>query len=119
MRDPLDFCLYLLFNMKIIYFIIIWLLLLFVFFRQSLTPTRCHSPDSIMSTGSASEMSDLSRLSGYSGFSFRIPEKLQIVKPMEGRCYVLLKKMDNFNFNNYFSMTHPAHGHEVQISRPL
>ena len=41
-----------------------------------------------MSTGSASMLSELSagRLSGYSGFAFRFPEKLQIVKPMEGKC---------------------------------
>ena len=56
--------------------------------RDSSSPPECPSPDSIMSTGSASMLSDLSagRLSGYSGFAFRFPEKLQIVKPMEGKC---------------------------------
>ena len=38
---------------------------------------RCHSPESYMSTGSGSLCSD-SR-------AFRVPEKLQIVKPIEGK----------------------------------
>lgn len=43
-------------------------------------PFGCRTPDSIMSTGSSGN------LSGFSGnsASWRIPEKLQIVKPMEG-----------------------------------
>lgn len=46
---------------------------------SSTTPTECYTPDSFMSTGSGSNVSDFSRLSG-----FRFPDKLQIVKPMEG-----------------------------------
>ncbi|CAK9822035.1 Trafficking kinesin-binding protein milt [Anthophora retusa] len=41
-------------------------------------PIGCRTPDSIMSTGSSGN------LSGYSGNTWRIPEKLQIVKPIEG-----------------------------------
>ncbi|XP_076651595.1 trafficking kinesin-binding protein milt isoform X2 [Halictus rubicundus] len=41
-------------------------------------PLGCRTPDSIMSTGSSAN------LSGYSGNAWRIPEKLQIVKPIEG-----------------------------------
>ena len=43
-------------------------------------PMGCRTPDSIMSTGSSGN------LSGFSGNStaWRLPEKLQIVKPMEG-----------------------------------
>ncbi|XP_014468694.1 PREDICTED: trafficking kinesin-binding protein milt isoform X2 [Dinoponera quadriceps] len=41
-------------------------------------PFGCRTPDSIMSTGSSGN------LSGFSGNTWRIPEKLQIVKPMEG-----------------------------------
>ncbi|XP_015586162.1 trafficking kinesin-binding protein milt isoform X2 [Cephus cinctus] len=41
-------------------------------------PFGCRTPDSIMSTGSSGN------LSGFSGNSWRLPEKLQIVKPMEG-----------------------------------
>jgi len=48
------------------------------------TPSPCHTPESIMSTGSGSNFSDLSKLSGFSNIPFRMPEKLQIVKPMEG-----------------------------------
>ncbi|XP_067013069.1 trafficking kinesin-binding protein milt isoform X3 [Anabrus simplex] len=45
----------------------------------SFLPYGCRTPDSIMSTGS-------SGLSGYSGNSgsWKLPEKLQIVKPLEG-----------------------------------
>ncbi|XP_012526765.1 trafficking kinesin-binding protein milt isoform X3 [Monomorium pharaonis] len=41
-------------------------------------PFDCRTPDSIMSTGSSGN------LSGFSGNTWRIPQKLQIVKPMEG-----------------------------------
>ncbi|XP_017757981.1 PREDICTED: trafficking kinesin-binding protein milt isoform X2 [Eufriesea mexicana] len=41
-------------------------------------PLGCRTPDSIMSTGSSGN------LSGYGGNAWRIPEKLQIVKPIEG-----------------------------------
>ncbi|XP_011251147.1 trafficking kinesin-binding protein milt isoform X5 [Camponotus floridanus] len=41
-------------------------------------PFDCRTPDSIMSTGSSGN------LSGFSGNAWRIPQKLQIVKPMEG-----------------------------------
>lgn len=44
-------------------------------------PFGCRTPDSIMSTGSSG---NLSGFSGNSGNTWRIPEKLQIVKPMEG-----------------------------------
>ncbi|CAH1789722.1 unnamed protein product, partial [Owenia fusiformis] len=41
------------------------------------TPTPCRTPESMMSTGSG--------LSGLSaGYAYKIPEKLQIVKPLEG-----------------------------------
>ncbi|XP_003704554.2 trafficking kinesin-binding protein milt isoform X2 [Megachile rotundata] len=45
---------------------------------STFVPLGCRTPDSIMSTGSSGN------LSGYSGNSWRIPEKLQIVKPIEG-----------------------------------
>ncbi|ELU00243.1 hypothetical protein CAPTEDRAFT_229053 [Capitella teleta] len=45
------------------------------------SPDQCPTPDSYMSTGSGSNLSDLSRLSNG---TYRIPEKLQIVKPLEG-----------------------------------
>lgn len=41
-------------------------------------PHGCRTPDSIMSTGSSGN------LSGYGGNTWRVPEKLQIVKPIEG-----------------------------------
>jgi len=44
-------------------------------------PFDCRTPDSIMSTGSSG---NLSGFSGNSGNTWRIPQKLQIVKPMEG-----------------------------------
>ncbi|OXU20277.1 hypothetical protein TSAR_006684, partial [Trichomalopsis sarcophagae] len=44
-------------------------------------PFGCRTPDSIMSTGSSG---NLSGFSGNSSASWRLPEKLQIVKPMEG-----------------------------------
>lgn len=44
-------------------------------------PFDCRTPDSIMSTGSSG---NLSGFSGNSGNAWRIPQKLQIVKPMEG-----------------------------------
>ncbi|XP_018360732.1 PREDICTED: trafficking kinesin-binding protein milt isoform X3 [Trachymyrmex cornetzi] len=44
-------------------------------------PFDCRTPDSIMSTGSSG---NLSGYSGNSGNAWRIPQKLQIVKPMEG-----------------------------------
>ncbi|XP_050464137.1 trafficking kinesin-binding protein milt isoform X2 [Cataglyphis hispanica] len=44
-------------------------------------PFDCRTPDSIMSTGSCG---NLSGFSGNSGNAWRIPQKLQIVKPMEG-----------------------------------
>ncbi|XP_043253897.1 trafficking kinesin-binding protein milt isoform X1 [Colletes gigas] len=45
---------------------------------SNFVPIGCRTPDSIMSTGSTGN------LSGYSGNAWRIPEKLQIVKPIEG-----------------------------------
>ncbi|XP_031848218.1 trafficking kinesin-binding protein milt isoform X2 [Nomia melanderi] len=45
---------------------------------SAFVPLGCRTPDSIMSTGSTGN------LSGYSGNAWRIPEKLQIVKPIEG-----------------------------------
>ncbi|XP_076162683.1 trafficking kinesin-binding protein milt isoform X2 [Ptiloglossa arizonensis] len=45
---------------------------------STFVPLGCRTPDSIMSTGSTGN------LSGYSGNAWRIPEKLQIVKPIEG-----------------------------------
>ncbi|CAK9807371.1 Trafficking kinesin-binding protein milt [Anthophora plagiata] len=45
---------------------------------SAFVPIGCRTPDSIMSTGSSGN------LSGYSGNTWRIPEKLQIVKPIEG-----------------------------------
>jgi hypothetical protein len=52
------------------------------------SPEPCSTPDSYMSTGSGSNLSDFSRLSGNVSNGgtggFRIPEKLQIVKPLEG-----------------------------------
>ncbi|XP_014203502.1 trafficking kinesin-binding protein milt isoform X2 [Copidosoma floridanum] len=44
-------------------------------------PFGCRTPDSIMSTGSSG---NLSGFSGNSSASWRLPEKLQIVKPIEG-----------------------------------
>ncbi|XP_051155858.1 trafficking kinesin-binding protein milt isoform X4 [Leptopilina boulardi] len=44
-------------------------------------PFGCRTPDSIMSTGSSG---NLSGFSGNSAGGWRLPEKLQIVKPMEG-----------------------------------
>ena len=44
-------------------------------------PFGCRTPDSIMSTGSSGNFSGFS---GNSAGMWRIPEKLQIVKPMEG-----------------------------------
>ncbi|XP_047346911.1 trafficking kinesin-binding protein milt isoform X2 [Vespa velutina] len=44
-------------------------------------PFGCRTPDSIMSTGSSG---NLSGFSGNIGNTWRVPEKLQIVKPMEG-----------------------------------
>lgn len=44
-------------------------------------PFGCRTPDSIMSTGSSG---NLSGFSGNSSTSWRLPEKLQIVKPIEG-----------------------------------
>ncbi|XP_006824140.1 trafficking kinesin-binding protein 1-like [Saccoglossus kowalevskii] len=51
----------------------------------TVTPTGT-SPESIMSTGSFSELSEYSGYSSGSGMGIRsyIPERLQIVKPMEG-----------------------------------
>ncbi|XP_023716170.1 trafficking kinesin-binding protein milt isoform X5 [Cryptotermes secundus] len=43
-------------------------------------PYGCRTPDSIMSTGS----SGLSGFSGHTTGSWKLPEKLQIVKPLEG-----------------------------------
>lgn len=40
--------------------------------------SRCHTPDSMMSVSSFGNLSEVSRLSG------RLPEKLQLVKPLEG-----------------------------------
>ncbi|GAB6019597.1 hypothetical protein CHUAL_001163 [Chamberlinius hualienensis] len=49
------------------------------------TPAQCRTPDSIMSTGSGySAFSGLTSASGYAFRHYHIPEKLQIVKPMEG-----------------------------------
>nr|XP_033323958.1 trafficking kinesin-binding protein milt isoform X1 [Megalopta genalis]XP_033323959.1 trafficking kinesin-binding protein milt isoform X1 [Megalopta genalis]XP_033323960.1 trafficking kinesin-binding protein milt isoform X1 [Megalopta genalis]XP_033323961.1 trafficking kinesin-binding protein milt isoform X1 [Megalopta genalis]XP_033323962.1 trafficking kinesin-binding protein milt isoform X1 [Megalopta genalis] len=45
---------------------------------SAFVPLGCRTPDSIMSTGSSAN------LSGYSGNAWRLPEKLQIVKPIEG-----------------------------------
>lgn len=45
--------------------------------NQSTLPIGCRTPDSIMSTG-------LSCISGVSSQQWRLPEKLQIIKPMEG-----------------------------------
>ncbi|XP_043512354.1 trafficking kinesin-binding protein milt isoform X2 [Frieseomelitta varia] len=45
---------------------------------STFVPIGCRTPDSIMSTGSTGN------LSGYGSNSWRIPEKLQIVKPLEG-----------------------------------
>ncbi|XP_017893664.2 trafficking kinesin-binding protein milt isoform X2 [Ceratina calcarata] len=45
---------------------------------STFVPLGCRTPDSIMSTGSSGN------LSGYSSNAWRIPEKLQIVKPIEG-----------------------------------
>ncbi|XP_015433949.1 PREDICTED: trafficking kinesin-binding protein milt isoform X1 [Dufourea novaeangliae] len=45
---------------------------------STFVPLGCRTPDSIMSTGSSGN------LSGYSGNAWRLPEKLQIVKPIEG-----------------------------------
>ncbi|XP_023288267.1 trafficking kinesin-binding protein milt isoform X2 [Orussus abietinus] len=45
-------------------------------------PFGCRTPDSIMSTGSSGNLSGFSANSGSNGW--RIPEKLQIIKPMEG-----------------------------------
>ncbi|XP_046424677.1 trafficking kinesin-binding protein milt isoform X2 [Neodiprion lecontei] len=47
----------------------------------SFLPFGCRTPDSIMSTGSSG---NLSGFSGNSGNGWRLPEKLQIVKPIEG-----------------------------------
>ncbi|XP_012262795.2 trafficking kinesin-binding protein milt isoform X3 [Athalia rosae] len=47
----------------------------------SFLPFGCRTPDSIMSTGSSG---NLSGFSGNSGNGWRLPEKLQIVKPLEG-----------------------------------
>ncbi|KAI4497787.1 hypothetical protein M0802_007113 [Mischocyttarus mexicanus] len=44
-------------------------------------PFGCRTPDSIMSTGSSG---NLSGFSANAGNAWRVPEKLQIVKPMEG-----------------------------------
>ncbi|XP_011505955.1 PREDICTED: trafficking kinesin-binding protein milt isoform X2 [Ceratosolen solmsi marchali] len=44
-------------------------------------PFGCRTPDSIMSTGSSGNFSGFS---GNSSTSWRLPEKLQIIKPMEG-----------------------------------
>lgn len=44
---------------------------------QSFLPVGCRTPDSIMSTG-------LSCISGVSSQPWRLPDKLQIIKPMEG-----------------------------------
>jgi trafficking kinesin-binding protein 1 len=44
-------------------------------------PFGCRTPDSIMSTGSSGNFSGFS---GNSSSSWRLPEKLQIIKPMEG-----------------------------------
>lgn len=46
---------------------------------SSYLPYGCRTPDSIMSTGSGR-----SGLSGYSGGEWKLPQKLQIVKPIEG-----------------------------------
>ena len=46
-------------------------------------PIGCRTPDSIMSTGSGSS-GNTSGFSGNSATSWRLPEKLQIVKPLEG-----------------------------------
>lgn len=46
----------------------------------SYLPYGCRTPDSIMSTGS----SGLSGFSGHTTGSWKLPEKLQIVKPLEG-----------------------------------
>ncbi|MCL4140760.1 UNVERIFIED_CONTAM: hypothetical protein GTU68_049944, partial [Idotea baltica] len=45
----------------------------------SYLPYGCRTPDSIMSTGSGK-----SGVSGYSGQDWKLPQKLQIVKPIEG-----------------------------------
>ncbi|XP_054000970.1 trafficking kinesin-binding protein milt isoform X2 [Hylaeus anthracinus] len=45
---------------------------------STFVPLGCRTPDSIMSTGSSGN------LSGYGGNAWRLPEKLQIVKPIEG-----------------------------------
>ncbi|XP_043797133.1 trafficking kinesin-binding protein milt isoform X2 [Apis laboriosa] len=45
---------------------------------STFVPLGCRTPDSIMSTGSSGN------ISGYGGNAWRIPEKLQIVKPIEG-----------------------------------
>ncbi|XP_023930896.1 trafficking kinesin-binding protein 1 [Lingula anatina] len=53
----------------------------------SSTPTQSHTPDSLMSGGSFSGMSSWSGYALHGGGyapGFRIPEKLQIVKPIEG-----------------------------------
>ncbi|XP_064646093.1 trafficking kinesin-binding protein 1-like isoform X3 [Lineus longissimus] len=48
----------------------------------SLTPTPCYTPESLMSTGSC--LSGMSGPPSGGGYTFKMPEKLQIVKPMEG-----------------------------------
>ena len=51
--------------------------------------TPCATPESAMSVGS--DISDLSRTSPVSSsFSFRMPERLQIVKPIEGELLLSL-----------------------------
>ena len=47
------------------------------------TPNPCRTPESYLSTGSGSNLSDFSRMSNMS--TFKMPEKLQIVKPLEGK----------------------------------
>jgi len=56
-------------------------------------PGGCHTPDSTMSTGSVrSGFSHLS-LTGSAGYGhYRLPEKLKIIKPLEGVYEVSLFK---------------------------
>lgn len=51
---------------------------------KDILPFGIRTPDSIMSTGSSSRLSNMSGLSSSDRNQWRLPEKLQIIKPMEG-----------------------------------
>ena len=66
----------------------LYLCYIYIYSDDTDTTTPCHTPDSYMSNGSYSNLSELSRLSSLS--NFRIPEKLQIVKPLEGQTFCVI-----------------------------